>query len=95
MCSQIQVYAFHAQPGELPIIEAKSAGDFTDANKRRKEEAAKALPCVAHTVMQSTTYFFCVATLIRAVATKLQRASIGCGSIKSQPGRVGAIANGG
>lgn len=31
-----------AKPDELPLlIEAKSAGDFTNVNKRRKEEAAK------------------------------------------------------
>jgi hypothetical protein len=31
-----------AKPGELPLmIEAKSAGDFTNTNKRRKEEATK------------------------------------------------------
>ena len=31
-----------AKVGELPLlIEAKSAGDFTNVNKRRKEEAAK------------------------------------------------------
>ena len=31
-----------AQTGDLPLlIEAKSAGDFTNVNKRRKEEAAK------------------------------------------------------
>ena len=31
-----------ARPGELPLlIEAKSAGDFTNVNKRRKEESAK------------------------------------------------------
>lgn len=31
-----------AKPGELPLlIEAKSAGDFTNTNKRRKEEAVK------------------------------------------------------
>lgn len=31
-----------AQPGEFPLlIEAKSAGDFTNTNKRRKEEAIK------------------------------------------------------
>lgn len=31
-----------AQTGALPIfLEAKSAGDFTNTNKRRKEEAAK------------------------------------------------------
>ena len=31
-----------ANPGDLPLlVEAKSAGDFTNVNKRRKEEAAK------------------------------------------------------
>jgi type II restriction enzyme len=31
-----------AKPGDLPLlIEAKSAGDFTNVNKRRKEEATK------------------------------------------------------
>ena len=31
-----------AQPGDMPLmIEAKSAGDFTNTNKRRKEEAQK------------------------------------------------------
>lgn len=31
-----------AQPGDLPLfVEAKSAGDFTNTNKRRKEEAIK------------------------------------------------------
>jgi hypothetical protein len=31
-----------SKPGELPLlIEAKSAGDFTNVNKRRKEEATK------------------------------------------------------
>lgn len=31
-----------SRPGDLPLfIEAKSAGDFTNVNKRRKEEAAK------------------------------------------------------
>ncbi len=31
-----------AKPGSIPIlVEAKSAGDFTNTNKRRKEEAAK------------------------------------------------------
>ena len=31
-----------AQSGALPLlVEAKSAGDFTNVNKRRKEEAAK------------------------------------------------------
>lgn len=32
----------NAHPGDLPLlIEAKSAGDFTNTNKRRKEEATK------------------------------------------------------
>jgi hypothetical protein len=31
-----------SKPGDLPLlIEAKSAGDFTNPNKRRKEEAVK------------------------------------------------------
>ena len=31
-----------AKPNDLPLlIEAKSAGDFTNVNKRRKEEATK------------------------------------------------------
>lgn len=35
----IVVKSRHAAPGELPIfVEAKSAGDFTNVNKRRKEE---------------------------------------------------------
>ncbi len=36
------VMRHHPQPGKLPLlIEAKSAGDFTNPNKRRKEEATK------------------------------------------------------
>ena len=36
------VMPHNAKSGELPLlIEAKSAGDFTNVNKRRKEEAAK------------------------------------------------------
>ncbi|SRR5258707_10790544 len=32
----------HSHAGEFPLlIEAKSAGDFTNTNKRRKEEATK------------------------------------------------------
>jgi len=38
----VAVLPTQAKPGELPLmIEAKSAGDFTNTNKRRKEEAAK------------------------------------------------------
>src|SRR5439155_25764678 len=36
------ILALNASPGESPLlIEAKSAGDFTNPNKRRKEEATK------------------------------------------------------
>lgn len=36
------IMSFSSQIGELPLlIEAKSAGDYTNTNKRRKEEAIK------------------------------------------------------
>jgi type II restriction enzyme len=36
------VMPLSSKPGDLPfMIEAKSAGDFTNTNKRRKEEAQK------------------------------------------------------
>ena len=36
------IMSHQSQPGDLPLlIEAKSAGDFTNTNKRRKEEATK------------------------------------------------------
>lgn len=38
----VVIMPFKAKDGEMPIlIEAKSAGDYTNTNKRRKEEAAK------------------------------------------------------
>ncbi|HEV3005064.1 MAG TPA: XamI family restriction endonuclease, partial [Pirellulales bacterium] len=38
----VVIQPFQPRPGQLPIlIEAKSAGDFTNTNKRRKEEATK------------------------------------------------------
>lgn len=38
----VVVMPLTARPGDLPLlIEAKSAGDFTNVNKRRKEEATK------------------------------------------------------
>jgi hypothetical protein len=38
----VVIMPMYAQDGALPIlIEAKSAGDFTNTNKRRKEEAVK------------------------------------------------------
>ena len=36
------ILPLNAKSGDLPVlIEAKSAGDFTNVNKRRKEEATK------------------------------------------------------
>jgi hypothetical protein len=36
------IMPFQSERGDLPLlIEAKSAGDFTNTNKRRKEEAIK------------------------------------------------------
>ncbi len=38
----VVVMPIQSKPGDFPLlIEAKSAGDFTNTNKRRKEEAAK------------------------------------------------------
>jgi len=38
----VVIMPMRSRPGELPIFfEAKSAGDFTNTNKRRKEEATK------------------------------------------------------
>ena len=38
----VAVMRHSAKPGDFPLfIEAKSAGDFTNTNKRRKEEAQK------------------------------------------------------
>ena len=38
----VVIMPLRSQPGDLPVmIEAKSAGDFTNVNKRRKEEAKK------------------------------------------------------
>ena len=38
----VAIMPLSANPGDIPLfIEAKSAGDFTNVNKRRKEEAVK------------------------------------------------------
>ena len=38
----VAIMPLSAQPGDMPLLlEAKSAGDFTNVNKRRKEEAVK------------------------------------------------------
>lgn len=50
-----------AQAGDFPLlIEAKSAGDFTNVNKRRKEEAAK-MQQLKHTYGDAVSYslFLC------------------------------------
>jgi hypothetical protein len=44
MPMDVLVMPFKASKGDIPLlIEAKSAGDFTNVNKRRKEEAQKML----------------------------------------------------
>ena len=52
---------FSAKTGDMPILmEAKSAGDFTNVNKRRKEEAVK-MQQLRNTYGQEITYllFLC------------------------------------
>ena len=46
-----------AKKGDLPLlVEAKSAGDFTNVNKRRKEEATK-MTQLRHTYGEKNTHF--------------------------------------
>lgn len=55
------VMPLSAKPGDLPLmIEAKSAGDFTNTNKRRKEEAQK-INQLRHTYGQGVRFmlFLC------------------------------------
>jgi hypothetical protein len=55
------VMPLSANPGDLPLmIEAKSAGDFTNTNKRRKEEAQK-INQLRHTYGQGVRFmlFLC------------------------------------
>ena len=48
----------NAKAGELPLlIEAKSSGDFTNVNKRRKEEAAKDEPIASDLRLGRTVHF--------------------------------------
>jgi hypothetical protein len=57
----VAIMPLKAARGELPIlIEAKSAGDFTNVNKRRKEEAAK-MQQLRHTYGKNVRYvlFLC------------------------------------
>ena len=50
------VVAKNAEAGQLPLfIEAKSAGDFTNTNKRRKEEAQK-MAQLRHTYGEDVRY---------------------------------------
>ncbi|MBF0213568.1 MAG: XamI family restriction endonuclease [Magnetococcales bacterium] len=57
----IAVMPHDAKPGSLPLlIEAKSAGDFTNVNKRRKEEATK-MTQLRHTYTEKVRFilFLC------------------------------------
>ena len=71
-----------AKEGELPIlIEAKSAGDFTNVNKRRKEEAAKMQQLRPRTEKMSGMCFSSADILIQGILnTKLAKALIGSGN---------------
>jgi hypothetical protein len=55
------IMPFNAEKGDIPVlIEAKSAGDFTNVNKRRKEEAHK-MTQLKHTSGKNIRYvlFLC------------------------------------
>ena len=53
------VMSIQSKPGDFPLlIEAKSAGDFTNTNKRR----LRLLSCVAPTVMTCALFYFFVVT---------------------------------
>lgn len=67
----------------LPVlIEAKSAGDFTNVNKRRKEEAIKVNYLRATHVSRWSLFYSCVGiSMLRISVTKPLKESIGYGSI--------------
>ena len=74
------------QAGNLPLlIEAKSAGDFTNVNKRRKEEATKVAMLRRKQGSQVRFILFLRGTsLIAAIpATRLPKALIGFGNTGS------------
>src|SRR5262249_25134355 len=70
------------RPTRLPIlIEAKSAGDFTNVNKRRKEEAKKMSQLKATFGMKSSSSCSCAVTSTRATwGTRRPMAWIGSGN---------------
>lgn len=69
--------------GSLPLlVECKSAGDFTNTNKRRKEEAQKIEQLKTHMGTILTLFFSCVDILIVATsATKRPKVLTGYGNI--------------
>jgi hypothetical protein len=69
----------------LPIlIEAKSAGDFTNTNKRRKEEATKFTSFMPRMGHPSRTYFsFADISAAIILVMKPLKVSIGCGNTVS------------
>jgi hypothetical protein len=73
----------HNQPGDFPLlIEAKSAGDFTNTNKRRKEEAVK-IQQLRKTYGDKITFdlFLCGYFDSGYLGMKQRKVLIGCGSI--------------
>lgn len=72
----------NARKESLPIFfEAKSAGDFTNTNKRRKEEAVK-MAQLRNTYGKNVQFnlFFVAISTAAILATKQPKGSIGCGS---------------
>ena len=75
-----------ARPRDLPLlVEAKSAGDFANVNKRRKEEAAK-MSQLRQSYGEDVKYIRSCAdtSTVATWATRRRKASTGCGSIASE-----------
>lgn len=73
----------------LPVlVEAKSAGDFTNTNKRRKEEATKVHQLQA-TFGRNVSFIFSFAAIsaVTILVMRLRRESIGFGNIASTTSR--------
>lgn len=81
-----------SRPNDLPLfVEAKSAGDYANVNKRRKEEAARPGILAIGTALILGLYCSLEATLILAIwGMRRQRASTGCGSTASTTWQISA-----
>ena len=74
-----------SNPKDLPLFfEAKSAGDFTNTNKRRKEEAVKMAQLRSNYGKEVRSICFCAATSTPAIsATRPPKELIGSGNTAS------------